>query len=113
MANTIKPDTHSWTCTLINLCWNVEIVERAYLIIYAGIVERAYLIIYARIVERAYLIIYAGIVERAYLIIYAGISGYDGISDMTTLAASLWTLEGGGGGGGNLLTCLWIFHDFV
>ena len=80
-----------------------EIVERAYLIIYAGIVERAYLIIYAGIVERAYLIIqwagiYAGIVERAYLIIqWAGISGYNVISDMTSLAASLWTLDGGGG----------------
>ncbi len=61
-------------------------------------VEHAHLLIYAEIVERAYLIIYAGIVERAYLIIqWAGISGYNVISDMMSLAASLWTLDGGGG----------------
>ena len=79
----------------------VEIVERAHvhLLIYVEIVERAYLVIYAEIVERTYLIIYAEIVERAYLIIqWAGISGYDVTSDMTSLAASLWTLDGGGGG---------------
>ena len=46
-----------------------------------------------------------GIVERAHLLIHwAGISGYDVISDMTSLAASLWTLDGGGGG--NLLMFL-------
>ena len=60
------------------------------------LVERSYFIIYAGIVERSYFIIYAGIVERSYLIIYAGISG-DVIDDMTSLAASLWTLYGGGG----------------
>ena len=33
---------------------------------------------------------------------WAGISGYDVISDMTSLAASLWTLDGGRGGGGGV-----------
>jgi hypothetical protein len=45
-------------------------------------------------VERSYFIIYAGIAERAYFLIYAGISG--DVIDMTSLAASLWTLDGGG-----------------
>ena len=33
---------------------------------------------------------------------YAGISSDDVINDMTSLAASLWTLYSGGGGGGGV-----------
>jgi hypothetical protein len=73
----------------------IHTVERSYFIIYAGIVERSYFIIYAGIAERSYFLIYAAIVERAYFIIYASISG--DVIDMTSLAASLWTLDGGGG----------------
>ncbi len=90
----------------------IHTVERAHFLIYVEKVERTHLLIYAEIVERAYLIIYSGIVERAYLITqWAGISGYDVISDMTSLAASLCTLDLGGGG--NLLMrymYIYIYH---